>query len=77
MIRKIKMAYAEELKRIFKDYEAYSTREIMKAIEKMRGKKVNWYMCYYGLSKMEETGRIEKIASKHTILWRKIKKKRE
>lgn len=68
---KVKMAYEKELEKLFSDNRAYSTREVMKAIEKARGKKTNWHMVYYALQKLCDSSKLEKIESKHTILWRR------
>jgi len=48
-----------------------STNEVLKDLEKLTGKSVNWHIVYRVLAELNQEGKIERLPAKSGFYWRK------
>lgn len=63
--------YREDVILILSSEKMKSTRTIVKELEKLSGKIINWHMVYRILSQIERDGKIKRIEVPMGIFWLK------
>ncbi|MFQ6052338.1 MAG: hypothetical protein ACE5K4_11705 [Candidatus Hydrothermarchaeota archaeon] len=63
--------YKEPVFGILSRTEIKSTNEILKELEKLTGKRINWHALYRVLMELESEGKVEKFKAKGGFYWRK------
>lgn len=63
--------YIGMILKVVSDKEIKSTNQILKEVEKLSGKVVNWHMVYRVLMELQAEGKVEKIQTKAGFFWKK------
>lgn len=63
--------YKEAVLKALSEKQIKSTHEILKEVETLRKKSINWHLLYRVLSELESEGKAEKLEAKAGIFWKK------
>ena len=63
--------YRESVLKVLSEKQIKSTNEVLKDLEKLTGKSVNWHIVYRVLQELHTEGSIEKLTAKKGFFWRK------
>ena len=63
--------YRDKVLKVLSDKQIKSTNEILKDLEKLTGKSVNWHIVYRVLAELHNEGKVEKLQAKGGFFWRK------
>ena len=63
--------YRESVLKVLSEKQIKSTNEVLKDLEKLTGKSVNWHIVYRVLQELHTEGKVEKMQAKKGFFWRK------
>lgn len=63
--------HEEQIFKILEKHEIKSTNEILKQLEKITKKTINWHALYRVLMELHADNKIEKLKAKAGFFWRK------
>ena len=63
--------YRDKVLKVLSDKQIKSTNEVLKDLEKLTGKTVNWHIVYRVLAELNNEGKVEKLPAKVGFFWRK------
>ncbi|MCD6476980.1 MAG: hypothetical protein J7K26_02315 [Candidatus Aenigmarchaeota archaeon] len=63
--------HRESVLKVLSKEQIKSTNEILKEVEKITGKTINWHALYRVLMELHNEGKVEKIKAKVGFFWKK------
>jgi len=63
--------YRKFVLRVLSDKQIKSTNEMLRELQKLTGKSVNWHIVYRVLAELHAEGKVEKLPAKIGFFWRK------
>lgn len=63
--------YRKFVLKVLSEKQIKSTNEVLKDLEKLTGKTVNWHIVYRVLQELHTEGKVEKLQAAKSFFWRK------
>ena len=63
--------YRETILKVISDKDIKSTNQLLKEVEDLSGKVINWHIIYRVLMELEAEGKVERLQTKAGFFWKK------